>query len=335
MIELLVVVAIIALLIAILLPSLALAREKARTAKCGANLRQWGIATYAYTTADGGILPAKGGDGCKTPLPGQTAQDAEIGNWDDASLWFNALPSMMNSQLSYGDLQSADRLSTGQFQGNLPRGGANSIFICPSAGDPQGVMANAQPTGSANDDTMWNSGSASQSGPFFMVYGHNQTTNPNPGTDGRPFLVCYQWNSKIVTRDPSLPQANVDTRVVNISCPRITSLAKHDDLVLMSEKRIRQDELLPTDPLNPSMQIDPTYYNFYFYPIGQSKGAGARFTTRHAQGGNIMFIDGRVEFAKYHDVVTPSAAPAGGNNNIGDWNRPGLFVIWNPVYIAN
>lgn len=52
LIEVLVVVAIIALLIAILLPSLNLARENARASVCGTNQRQMCMAASAYTTAN-------------------------------------------------------------------------------------------------------------------------------------------------------------------------------------------------------------------------------------------------------------------------------------------
>lgn len=61
LIELLVVISIIALLIAILLPALGAARQSAERTQCASNLRQQGIATFAYAVDNkNGVPPVHG-----------------------------------------------------------------------------------------------------------------------------------------------------------------------------------------------------------------------------------------------------------------------------------
>src|SRR3954469_11566984 len=91
LIELLVVVSIIALLIAILLPSLARARENARLTVCGTRIRAWGHGFQMYAADYNGTLPLDGSDGT-TALP--------LGRWDDSFLWFNGVTAYMGASAS-------------------------------------------------------------------------------------------------------------------------------------------------------------------------------------------------------------------------------------------
>lgn len=60
LLELLVVLAVLALLGSLLLPALARARDTARTSTCLSRLRQWGLGTHVYGADCGGWLPADG-----------------------------------------------------------------------------------------------------------------------------------------------------------------------------------------------------------------------------------------------------------------------------------
>ncbi len=67
LIELLVVIAIVGVLIALILPAFASAREAARRAACSSNLRQYLVATETYRTDFNGLLPLA--PGMETQLP--------------------------------------------------------------------------------------------------------------------------------------------------------------------------------------------------------------------------------------------------------------------------
>ena len=67
LVELLVVVAIIALLTALLLPSLNRARFVTRLSVCGGNLRQIGVGAFSYATANKGYYPTLGYNPVYTP----------------------------------------------------------------------------------------------------------------------------------------------------------------------------------------------------------------------------------------------------------------------------
>lgn len=110
LIELLVVVAIVTLLIAIMLPSLARAREQSKQTVCANNMRQIGIGVACYVTDFSGWLPPAtneihnfGDTGAPAnflsyaieSLPNSATRKvfscpAAVGNWDDNRFWNHA-----------------------------------------------------------------------------------------------------------------------------------------------------------------------------------------------------------------------------------------------------
>jgi prepilin-type N-terminal cleavage/methylation domain-containing protein len=114
LIELLVVIAIIAILAALLLPALSRAQDKARSAQCVSNLRQWGLAFRQYADDHTDFLPRRG-QGVQ-PL-------AQIDRPED---WFNALPQYLNLQ-AYQQFFAANQKLKAR---------SNSVFVCPAANDP-------------------------------------------------------------------------------------------------------------------------------------------------------------------------------------------------------
>jgi prepilin-type N-terminal cleavage/methylation domain-containing protein len=114
LVELLVVITIIALLASLLVPTLTRARDKAQSAQCISNLRQWGLAYRQYADDNHDYLPRRG-QGVQ-PL-------AQIDRPED---WFNALP-------PYLTLPSYQQLFT---NGQRPAASGHSVFVCPVAADP-------------------------------------------------------------------------------------------------------------------------------------------------------------------------------------------------------
>jgi type II secretory pathway pseudopilin PulG len=114
LVELLVVIAMIAILASLLLPALSRARDKARSTQCVNNLRQWGLAFRQYADDHTDFLPRRG-QGVQ-PL-------SQIDRPED---WFNALPPFFNSQ-PYQQLFALNE----KF-----KPGSSSTFVCPVATDP-------------------------------------------------------------------------------------------------------------------------------------------------------------------------------------------------------
>jgi prepilin-type N-terminal cleavage/methylation domain-containing protein len=117
LVELLLVIAIIAILASLFLPALAAARARALTTRCQGNLRQWGIAFQMYAHDNADYLPRRG----------QGIQALAIINRPDD--WFNALP-------TYLQLPPFAQMVANN---SRPAAHQESPFICPAADDTAGT----------------------------------------------------------------------------------------------------------------------------------------------------------------------------------------------------
>lgn len=144
LVELLVVIGIIAVLIAILMPGLQMARESAKQTKCLSNMRQLGTMLMAYVNENNGWLPVQ--------------SNAQVGNFANASSYEGASASgwsCLGSLIPY-------------FNNNPIT--ADALFICPDAGEIN--WYGQQPT--PPNDTSYLANAA--------VVGHklSRISNPNP-----------------------------------------------------------------------------------------------------------------------------------------------------------
>jgi prepilin-type N-terminal cleavage/methylation domain-containing protein/prepilin-type processing-associated H-X9-DG protein len=138
LIELLVVIAIIAILASLLLPALSRAKEASYQAKCGSNLKQWGLAQNMYLDDNGGVYPDSTIP-AESPITPPNYNDKAI-TWLDltdiqvmsnmkgvnygADAWFNALPTYVASKSLW---QYSVTGASGTFNT------APSIFLCPTS----------------------------------------------------------------------------------------------------------------------------------------------------------------------------------------------------------
>ncbi|MGZ4961470.1 MAG: prepilin-type N-terminal cleavage/methylation domain-containing protein [Limisphaerales bacterium] len=111
LVELLIVVAVIAILASLLLPALASGKSKARSTQCLDQLRQWGIALHLYASANEDAIPRRG-QGVRP-----------LSNLDRPEDWFNALAPEVNQQAFGAFIKSAGPNT------NSPP----PLYVCPDA----------------------------------------------------------------------------------------------------------------------------------------------------------------------------------------------------------
>jgi len=109
--ELMVVIAIIAILASLLIPAIGRARNGARAVQCLGNLRQWGIALHLYTIGNDDFLPR---EGKPTPLETDLKNPAY-------QAWYIELPAQMK----------LPRYALMPWRTNSSVAPGRSVWICP------------------------------------------------------------------------------------------------------------------------------------------------------------------------------------------------------------
>ena len=139
LIELLVVIAIIAILASMLLPALSKAKNKANSAVCLSNLKQWGLAQTMYTDDNNQLFPDTKLANGTTGTPGDYNEDQprwldltdveyinkQQGTSYGRTAWFNALPPYIHSQPLWQYSLSQSSIDA--------YNSAKSVFHCPTA----------------------------------------------------------------------------------------------------------------------------------------------------------------------------------------------------------
>ena len=306
LVELLVVIGIIAVLIAILLPSLSKAREVARRTVCATKVNAWGKAFILYATDYNGMLPLDGGDGTAgTP----------IGLWNDPRLWFNGTTVYMGTgNRTYDQLQQQLCPTNNANACKLPKGAANSMFLCPSAGDASNIIPGLSAGSNTTGDTVTNG--------YFVVTGwYSVSTTSGAFAETRPMLICYGMNSQLRQLNyDSWQDLNVDDSTLpRDDVPSMQMLDIPSLVPLLAEKRIDPAELPKNDTNNQKA-------------LAQSKVTANRFTARHDGGGNIVMADGHVQYFKNADINYPKQAPFNGQQPSKNYhyNIPNV-ITWNPA----
>jgi prepilin-type N-terminal cleavage/methylation domain-containing protein/prepilin-type processing-associated H-X9-DG protein len=333
LVELLVVIGIIAVLLAILLPSLNKARAQAQLIECESNLRQWGQGYTMYVDASQGQLPMKPPDGTSTQpftLPTSAANaeiswtDASGSHWvawprgiDDDSLFFNAIPKFIGGKSYYQlllDFQSGKTV--------LPVAGENNMFICPASQQPNIIAGSG--------DILY-----PQNTNYYGFYGTDSTGQLQTPGGLFPANINYVVSSNLLDI-PAASPSNPNPQYIYKG--KMSQLRPASAIVVMCEKIAAPGEYLDPSILAWATQnaalgkkIKPGIG--YTGGIAQLKANWKRFAARHNAGGNLLFADGHVEYRKWTDVQIPAAAQNALGPGAGNANRPDL--IWNPFGPTN
>lgn len=298
LVEILVVVAIVAILVALIFPSVQASRESARRTQCFNNLRQIGAAIRAYEHSNG-FLPA----GYSTMYPATTSP-----SWG----WGTTILPWLEQTNLHDQLRPSERLL-----GDLFKSGASAAdkallqtpiatYRCPSDNSPtlntlaafgpnffpvatSNYVANAgNDSRSGSSDTRlpqsayYNNGGVrycasywdtDPGGPFFGMR-DRRSSGPGPGPDGLGLDRVFDGASNVIAvgeRD-----------------------AWHYAAVWVG---VADDSSFQMQDKVPRAIARPHFFvNFDFIAARQPENHGKGFASRHPGGADYVFLDGAVKF---------------------------------------
>ncbi len=320
LVELLVVIGIIAVLIGILLPALSKARRSALEAVCMSDFRQWGIGLQIYVDSNKGQLPQKGPDGTGSspgnsnyfgPNANGTLSSSNVIGYDDPSIWFNAIPPLVNGK-SYYQMLVLDY----QHKDVAPHEGQHSIFICPVAQPP-----------TPDGIDIYSEG-------YYYLYGIDSTSTIKNST-GMFAAQQFKFNLSVVFNSKLTSYTNSLGVVVEQPNIKMSSLRPTSEIVVMTEKiansgEYKDENVQKWNTAHPEVylnkgKIGPTGATTN---IAQSKADWTRFAARHRGGGFILFADGHVAWFAWPEVqYDASQLPLTAHSNA---NHPGK-LLWSAL----
>ncbi|MCE9619312.1 MAG: prepilin-type N-terminal cleavage/methylation domain-containing protein [Planctomycetes bacterium] len=299
LVELLVVLAILALLIGLLIPGINHVRSRAKEMASQSNMKQWGIGYVNFATERKGLLPWEGEkDAAKMPL-----NLADRQRW-----WGNVVPPYVD-QPAYASLALPDAAVP------VPPD-SGSIFIDPSAKTPSGFASGQSVF------TGWTIPNSKSK--FFFCYVPNSNLNNSlaaemdalPSTDERSTAKKYDPKTGATTPEW------IDARRM-----RVSRLKKPSNTVLLMEMRSIPEELDGAgtrDGKTPDL-----WHPYYGETLNRHRGDWQRFAARHRNGGHILYADGHADWYENTVACTPAGGSEPSKDKTVDFNRADL--IWDPL----
>ncbi|MFZ4721633.1 MAG: DUF1559 domain-containing protein [Phycisphaerales bacterium] len=297
LVELLAVIAIIALLLGLLVPAIAGVRSRARATVSMSNLRQWGVGYASFSADRKGMIPWEGL---------KDAKDMPTNLADRQRFWANVVPPLLD-QPAYADLAAPDggvpTPSTGQ-----------NIFIDPAAATP------ADPAGGTFIG--WAIPNSRQR--FYFNYVPNAQLNNTleAQMDALPTTDPRAAANRVDPATRKLSTEWVDARRI-----RLTHCKQAANTVLMVEMRSTPDELDGLGSVNG--RAARYWFPYYGELLNRHRSDWQRLASRHRNGGHVLMADGHVEWRDQVQSTTPVGASAPSKERTLDFNRPDM--IWDPL----